>query len=82
MNEVVHGTLMPSSNVETAVLVAERIRTSVGGHCAYGTAGVTVSIGIAHSDGREHELLSSADRALLEAKALGKNAVKVQRTRD
>ena len=74
--------LMPSSNVETAVLVAERIRTSVGGHCAYGTAGVTVSIGIAHSDGREHELLSSADRALLEAKALGKNAVKVQRTRD
>jgi diguanylate cyclase (GGDEF)-like protein len=70
--------LMPSSNVETAVLVAERIRTSVRGHCAYGTAGVTVSIGIAHSDGREPELLSSADRALLEAKALGKNAIKVQ----
>jgi diguanylate cyclase (GGDEF)-like protein len=74
--------LMPSSNVETAVLVAERIRTTVGGHCAYGTAGVTVSIGIAHSDGREQELLSNADRALLEAKALGKNAVKVQRRPD
>ncbi|HET7220609.1 MAG TPA: sensor domain-containing diguanylate cyclase [Vicinamibacterales bacterium] len=74
--------LMPSSNVETAVLVAERIRTTVRGHCAYGTAGVTVSIGIAHSDGREHDLLSSADRALLEAKALGKNAVKVQARKD
>jgi diguanylate cyclase (GGDEF)-like protein len=71
--------LMPSSNVDTAVLVADRIRASVGGHCAHGTAGVTVSIGVAHSDGRESELLSIADRALLEAKALGKNMVRVQR---
>jgi diguanylate cyclase (GGDEF)-like protein len=74
--------LMPSSNVDTAVLVAERIRTSVRGHCAYGTAGVTVSIGVAHSDGREQDLLSIADRALLEAKAMGKNTVKVQHRLD
>jgi diguanylate cyclase (GGDEF)-like protein len=72
--------LMPSSNVDTATLVADRIRASVGGHCAHGTAGVTVSIGVAHSDGREKELLTIADRALLEAKALGKNMVRVQRT--
>jgi diguanylate cyclase (GGDEF)-like protein len=72
--------LMPSSNVDTAVLVADRIRASIGGHCAHGTAGVTVSIGVAHSDGREKELLSIADRALLEAKAMGKNRVRVQRT--
>jgi diguanylate cyclase (GGDEF)-like protein len=70
--------LMPSSNVDTAVLVAERIRTSVDGHCAHGTAGVTVSIGVAHSDGRERELLSIADRALLEAKAMGKNTIRVR----
>jgi len=72
--------LMPSSNVDTAMLVADRIRASIGGHCAHGTAGVTVSIGVAHSDGREKELLSIADRALLEAKAMGKNMVRVQRT--
>jgi diguanylate cyclase (GGDEF)-like protein len=74
--------LMPSSNVDTAMLVADRIRASIGGHCAHGTAGVTVSIGVAHSNGREKELLSIADRALLEAKAMGKNMVRVQRTRD
>jgi diguanylate cyclase (GGDEF)-like protein len=71
--------LMPSSNVDTAVLVAERIRSSVSGHCAHAATGVTVSVGVAHSDGRERELLSLADRALLEAKATGKNAVRVQR---
>ncbi len=70
--------LMPSSNVDTAVLVAERIRTSVRGHCTQAAASVTVSIGIAHSDGRERELLTIADRALLEAKAMGKNAVRVR----
>jgi diguanylate cyclase (GGDEF)-like protein len=70
--------LMPSSNVDTAVLVAERIRTSVRAHCGQAAASVTVSVGIAHSDGRERELLSIADRALLEAKAMGKNAVRVR----
>ena len=70
--------LMPSSSVDTAVLVAERIRTSVRGHCTQSATGVTVSIGVAHSDGRERELLSLADRALLEAKAMGKNAVRVR----
>lgn len=70
--------LMPSSNVDTAMIVAERIRSSVRGHCGHDPASVTVSIGIAHSDGRERELLSIADRALLEAKAMGKNAVRIQ----
>jgi diguanylate cyclase (GGDEF)-like protein len=70
--------LMPSSNVDTAMIVAERIRSSVRGHCGHEAASVTVSIGIAHSDGRERELLSIADRALLEAKAMGKNAVRIQ----
>jgi diguanylate cyclase (GGDEF)-like protein len=70
--------LMPTSNVDTAMLVAERIRSSVRGHCGHEAASVTVSIGIAHSDGRERELLSIADRALLEAKAMGKNAVRIQ----
>ncbi len=69
--------LMPSSSVETAVLVAERIRTSVRGHCTQAGGSVTVSIGIAHSDGRDGELLSIADRALFEAKATGKNTVRV-----
>jgi diguanylate cyclase (GGDEF)-like protein len=72
--------LMPSSNVDTAMLVADRIRASIGGHCAHGAASVTVSIGVAHSDGRERELLSIADRALLEAKVMGKNMVRVQRS--
>jgi diguanylate cyclase (GGDEF)-like protein len=70
--------LMPSSNVDTALLVAERIRSTVRGHCTQSAASVTVSIGIAHSDGRERELLSIADRALLEAKGMGKNAVRVK----
>ncbi len=65
--------LMPSSNVDTAVLVAERIRSSVGSHCAYDSSHVTVSIGIAH--GSERDILSIADHALLAAKGMGKNAV-------
>jgi diguanylate cyclase (GGDEF)-like protein len=69
--------LMPSSTLETAMLVGQRIRSSVHGHCGYETTHVTVSIGIAHSDGRERDLLSIADRALLKAKAAGKNAVSV-----
>jgi two-component system, cell cycle response regulator len=70
--------LMPSSNVDTAMLVAERIRLAVSSHCAHASAAMTVSIGIAHSDGRERDLLTIADRALLEAKGMGKDAVRVR----
>jgi diguanylate cyclase (GGDEF)-like protein len=71
--------LMPSSSLDTAMLVAERIRSTVASHCGTGAGDLTLSIGIALSDGRERDLLSVADRALLEAKRVGKNAVKIHR---
>lgn len=72
--------LMPSTPIETALLVAERIRVSVRAHCAHAGSTVTVSTGIAHVAGEYHDLVSIADQALLEAKAMGKNAVRVKET--
>ena len=71
--------LMPSSSKETAMAVADRIRESVGRHCSAATVDLSVSVGVAFSDGLDADLLSLADRALFEAKRGGKDAVRIHR---
>jgi diguanylate cyclase (GGDEF)-like protein len=76
--------LLPSSNVEGAVAVAERIRVAVERirlpyMDANATRHVTVSIGVAAHVPDDSEspvrLIASADQALYQAKAVGRNQV-------
>ena len=65
--------LLPNCRVEGAVVLAERLRTST-------PLGRSCSVGVAAWDGKEsaQELVARADRALYEAKALGRNRVIAQ----
>ena len=71
--------LMPGANLDDAAIVAERLRNSIE-HAQESAddllPGVTVSIGIAAYQ-TASELLRSADAALYEAKAAGRNRVEV-----
>jgi diguanylate cyclase (GGDEF)-like protein len=74
-----------NSTCESALVCAERLRRAVEGHVVrQGTATnrVTVSIGVASvGPGVEsvHALLKAADEAVYEAKAAGRNAVRLSR---
>jgi two-component system cell cycle response regulator len=66
--------LLPDTNVEAAVLVAEKLRVAVA--CAPTAVPVTVSIGLATWDGEAPEdLLQRADEALYGAKDAGRDRV-------
>lgn len=70
--------LMPSTSLESAAIVADRIRDSVAAMIVP-TEGerlsVTVSIGVASGSGTLEELIRRADRALYRAKERGRNVV-------
>jgi diguanylate cyclase (GGDEF)-like protein len=79
--------LMPETNLTEAVAVAERIRRAVEGLNFRGTdevvIPVTLSVGVAHLSRSERTaaaLLAAADRAVYQAKALGRNQVATLRT--
>jgi diguanylate cyclase (GGDEF)-like protein len=74
---------MPEITQENAVEVAEEFRKLVSDEAVHSTRGeipLTISIGMAHSDGRQpiacSELLDRADRKLYEAKHSGRNCVR------
>jgi len=72
--------LLPSTAVEGALRLAERIRTNICGHAFPGVEGhVTVSIGVAVFTGEDYasadELIQMADRLMYRAKAEGKNRI-------
>jgi len=76
--------LQPDADLEGAAAVAERIRVAIGAQIAHTPAGEpvsgTVSIGVAafpRTADSDAELFRRADRALYEAKRLGKDQVVV-----
>jgi diguanylate cyclase (GGDEF)-like protein len=67
--------LLPETGVQPALELAERLRQAIAG-ANYGSVGpITASFGVAElgPDGSAAELVQSADRALYEAKAQGRN---------
>ncbi|MCL4318823.1 MAG: sensor domain-containing diguanylate cyclase [Firmicutes bacterium] len=72
--------ILPGSNVDEAVTVAERIRQEMDQRFAWreaGMIGVTISVGVAELKNgmTSDELFSAADRAMYFAKQQGKNQV-------
>lgn len=74
--------LMPGAEQRVAVQIAERVRHAVEQSCSDGQAGmrITVSAGVSllGPGDSPQELLRRTDRALLSAKAGGKNAVRFE----
>ena len=71
--------LLPQTTVEEAVQIAERIRRQIE-RCSFPHRRVTASIGIASSGpdiSTPDDLIWAADRALYQAKELGRNMVRV-----
>jgi diguanylate cyclase (GGDEF)-like protein len=69
--------LLPETRAEQAVELAERLRQAIEA-ADYGNVGrITASFGVAElgADGSPTEIVGSADRALYEAKAQGRNRV-------
>jgi diguanylate cyclase (GGDEF)-like protein len=79
--------VMPNSDRSSAAASAERIRDSVASSCSRGAgladASVTVSVGVAVMDGGEppEDILARADQSLYQAKAAGKNCVRIASSR-
>lgn len=75
--------VLPDANLERAALLAERIRTAIAAErfaAPKGPLAVSVSVGvsaIAVTDNGAEVVLERADRALYEAKRLGRNRVSV-----
>lgn len=76
--------LLPQADLDSAVRVAERLRRGVG-HASRswveGLDGVTISVGLVHSDGspiarNPQRLVEEADRCLYAAKEDGRNCVR------
>lgn len=69
--------IMPGATAQVALHVAERIRRQVERHSANDPLPITVSVGVGmlEGDASDDELIAAADRALIAAKAAGKNAV-------
>jgi diguanylate cyclase (GGDEF)-like protein len=71
--------VLPRSNIHKAEVLAERLRTSVKQLTVYGQT-ITLSIGIAacpEQGSTRDEIINIADQALLEAKALGRDQVRI-----
>ncbi|WP_173087016.1 sensor domain-containing diguanylate cyclase [Fundidesulfovibrio magnetotacticus] len=69
--------VMPETSLESAVVVAERVRAAIGNMLLDALGGaVTVSIGVARHEGEAIlDLVAKVDAKLYEAKAAGRNRV-------
>ncbi len=78
--------LLPSCDIDDAVLVLERVRAGLASHLAGGRVpSVTVSFGVSSSENLDsfEQVVNEADGALFEAKAAGRDQIVVaHRSRD
>ncbi|AZE72793.1 hypothetical protein C4K00_2564 [Pseudomonas synxantha] len=72
--------LLPNTSLETARNVGEQLIEAIAGLSAEPVQGLTASLGVASTEGNEHDLpglMNDADQALYRAKSLGRNQVVV-----
>jgi diguanylate cyclase (GGDEF)-like protein len=71
--------ILPETRIDGAITFAERVRLAVADtYLDRNEERITLSIGVAewrNGDGSSRRLIAEADRALLEAKAAGRNRV-------
>jgi diguanylate cyclase (GGDEF)-like protein len=69
--------IMPGATAQVAMHVAERVRRQVEQHSSRDPLPITISVGVGmlEQDATADELVAVADRALIAAKAAGKNLV-------
>ena len=70
--------ILPESDLQSALLAAERIRKTIEEHPFTGSIRISVSIGVAEGSGEasgKDEILKKADEALYRAKEKGRNCV-------
>lgn len=72
--------ILPNTNLESAVIAAEKLRIAIEEHCFEKTNEVTASFGIAHFHDSDEKVdfFKRADEALYRAKALGRNRVELE----
>ena len=71
--------LLPHTNIDDALLVAEKLRATIEQH-NFDNIQVTCSIGISHShkNDTKETIFKRADRALYKAKELGRNRIEME----
>lgn len=71
--------ICPNTDIVGGLIIAEKIRSSIGELNIPDVGRITVSVGVAEFTGEEtaHELIKSADTALYRAKRSGKNKVEI-----
>ncbi|AMS21780.1 diguanylate cyclase [Pseudomonas synxantha] len=70
--------LLPNTSLETARTIGEQLIEAIAGLSAEPVQGLTASLGVATTEGNEHDLpglMNDADQALYRAKSLGRNQV-------
>lgn len=70
--------LLPNTSLETARTIGEQLIEAIAGLSAEPVQGLTASLGVASTEGNEHDLpglMNDADQALYRAKSLGRNQV-------
>jgi len=72
--------MLPHTHLDEAILVSEKLRSSVEQHKFINIPKITCSIGIAvfHKNDTQKALFKRADKALYKAKELGRNRVEIE----
>lgn len=72
--------LLPHTDINDAILVAEKLRATIENHIFDKNIKITCSIGVAHSHQHDDKdtIFKRADRALYKAKELGRNRVEIE----